>query len=225
MGGLVLWSRHPVRYHIGMAQGRIRRLATQFFAWAWIPVVAFVLVVAVAMGCAVWSPLGSKSTTLWPIPETLPSYAGQRSAAVKTNGFGISIYYIETDPGSGAFGVSRPRPPRLAVGRAGFPLRCMRWTIPYQLGSHEPTSWEHGVSTEHASGPFMTKRRIPLMPEPVGMTLNVLIVSASIVLVCRPWRGAVVARRRRKNLCIMCAYPVGDLAICPECGKPTGRDA
>ena len=32
-------------------------------------------------------------------------------------------------------------------------------------------------------------------------------------------------RRRRLGLCEHCKYPVGDFAVCPECGKPTGRDA
>ncbi|MCH8271594.1 MAG: zinc ribbon domain-containing protein [Planctomycetes bacterium] len=58
------------------------------------------------------------------------------------------------------------------------------------------------------------------MPEPVGMVLNVLVVSAAIVLVRVAWLGAVVFRRRRKGLCVKCGYPIEASAPrCPECGS------
>ena len=81
------------------------------------------------------------------------------------------------------------------------------------------------TSTLAATTSNYVPRRIPLMPEPVGMVLNLLIYSATIVLVRFAWRRAAVARRRRKNLCIVCAYPLDDFAVCPECGQPTGREA
>ena len=70
-----------------------------------------------------------------------------------------------------------------------------------------------------------SSRRIPLMPEPVGMVLNVLIVSAALALPRATFLALVPYRRKRKGLCVNCAYPLGDFAICPECGNPTGREA
>ena len=32
-------------------------------------------------------------------------------------------------------------------------------------------------------------------------------------------------RRRQRGLCEWCEYPIGDFAICPECGQSTGREA
>ena len=60
----------------------------------------------------------------------------------------------------------------------------------------------------------------------VGLVLNVLIYSAAIVLGRLAWRRAVVFRRRRKDLCVNCGYPIEPaVATCPECGNLTGGDA
>ena len=58
-----------------------------------------------------------------------------------------------------------------------------------------------------------------------GLVLNILIVSFAIVRVRMGLRRGVVYRRKCKSLCVHCAYPVGDFPVCPECGKPTEREA
>ena len=68
-------------------------------------------------------------------------------------------------------------------------------------------------------------RRLPLRPTWPGFLYSTLMYGAfAWVLLFMP--GVMRKRlRARRGLCVECAYPLGDFPVCPECGKPTGRDA
>ena len=208
--------------------------------WVWVPFTAFVLVVAVAIACAVWSPFNQevvsygwwfRSNPYWLREIDHPSAYGSSQA-----GFGITFYNVWVDHPDDLLSWPDPYAYRVVVLRAGFPFRCLRWMDNLRGGSGQPSLWVRGIETKRAitvTGlprriPLTVvtglPRRIPLTVEPLGMFLNILIASAAIVLARVGVRGAVVHRRRRKSLCVNCAYPVGDFAICPECGQPTGRE-
>ena len=222
-----------------MARRRLRRLVTRGIRWACVPIIAFVLVVAVAMGCAVWSPVQDDGEAYGPtwemfepepspgrqLPRALRQYGGSDMYGMRQGGFGFSIYIIAPEGFPEYFHIEHRKQFAVLVGRAGLPFRCLRWTFDLREGPVEPPLWVRGIETHQANGPPVNARRIPLMPEPIGMFLNILIVSTAIVLVRAGVRRAVVHRRRRENLCVNCAYPVGDFAVCPECGKPTESEA
>ena len=67
---------------------------------------------------------------------------------------------------------------------------------------------------------------LPTRPVPTGFALNTLFYALPISLL---WLAPGQFRRwhrRRKGLCIHCAYPVADPAKpCPECGKPVSSPA
>ena len=195
--------------------------------WVWVPIVAFVLVVAVAMACAVWSPIadgfsdfGYQSFDGAEVPRSLRRYYGEYTSGLKRAGPGLSFFHISTQKpavdSSGAITNSID----FRVGRSGAPFKCLRWTVEDHGSIHHSATWARGIETKRTYSPIRFPRRIPLMPEPVGMVLNVLIVSAVIVLVRLAWQGAVVFRRRRKGLCVKCAYPIeASVPRCPECGS------
>ena len=195
--------------------------------WAWVPIVAFVLVVAVAMGCAVWSPVhlrgvwsGHDESQEMSVPSTLRRYDTEYSAGLGSTGFGVSFYHISTDFMPGDVKPFRAPSYSFSVCRTGFPFRCLRWVHGLRVPPSESSPWARGIETKRKTSGMKIIRRIPLMPEPVGMVLNVLIVSAAIVLPRMAWRSVVVFRRRTKGLCVKCAYPIEPSAPrCPECGS------
>ncbi|MCH8271593.1 MAG: hypothetical protein IH985_10340 [Planctomycetes bacterium] len=159
------------------------------------------------------------------LPRALRQYGGPDMYGTLMTGFGFSYYIILPDGLPMDFDRNSPRSFPVSVGRAGIPFRCLRWTLHIRDDFGIAPLWVRGIDVTKAIPSSPVLRIIPLMPEPVGMVLNVLIVSAAIVLPRMAWRGAVVFRRRRKGLCVKCGYPVSDFAVCPECGKLTGREA
>ena len=196
--------------------------------WVWVPIVAFVLVVAVAMVCAVWSPVHYRGT--WSrhdepkdvsVPLALRRYDTEYSFGVGSTGFGVTFFYISTEFLRGdVMPYTAPPSYSFSFVRAGFPFRCLRWVHGLRVPPSESSPWARGIETKRKTSGMKIIRRIPLMPEPVGMVLNVLIVSAAIVLPRMAWRSVVVFRRRTKGLCVKCAYPIEPSAPrCPECGS------
>jgi hypothetical protein len=199
------------------------------WGWVWVPVVSFVLVVAVAMACAVWSP-ERVDNTFNPvgtfaqngITRSLRGHNDNYQLGKETTGFGMSIVPILAHEEFPEAGKMFRRVRLVAVGRSGFPFLCMRWTNEDVLRAGELLTMRGGFETPWSVGPNWSRlrRRIPLVPEPVGMALNVLIYSATIVMVRSAWRRAVVFRRRRRGLCVGCAYPIEpSVGACPECGE------
>jgi hypothetical protein len=62
-------------------------------------------------------------------------------------------------------------------------------------------------------------RRIPLVPLP-GLVVDAMFWGAALWLFLGAPGALRRPRRRRRGLCERCAYPIADLANCPECGTP-----
>jgi hypothetical protein len=97
----------------------------------------------------------------------------------------------------------------------GWPLPAMQYdSIP------SASAWVRGIpilgSSTIAGG--LMPRRLPLRPLPIPFLLD----TAAFALA--GWAAIFAAAklratsRRRRGLCIQCAYPVAGLATCPECG-------
>ena len=111
----------------------------------------------------------------------------------------------------------------------GWPRLALRW---YQL--RQPTKVLHGgielggdrrysyrVGSSHTFSrrAYMGDRTLPLIPILSGFAVNTLFYAAVLcLLIC----GPVVLRRMirmKRGRCVKCAYPMGESAVCSECGK------
>lgn len=113
--------------------------------------------------------------------------------------------------------------------RAGWPFLAMAWwdyrspeaAVPAPTGIEE--AWQQGVDIGLASipgpaGRFGVARKIPIRPLWGGFLLNSMVYAFVAVIGVRGAAALRRARRRKRGLCERCAYPVSDLAACPECG-------
>jgi hypothetical protein len=116
--------------------------------------------------------------------------------------------------------------------RSGWPFFALQRTdtFDYSFSSNTapglpaPTlSLERGVGLpEWARTPAC--HALPLRPLWTGFIANVILYSAAFAAVffgppeALRWRAQA---RHRRGECTRCRYPVGDLAICPECGRPS----
>ena len=101
---------------------------------------------------------------------------------------------------------------RHRVTEAGWPFRCLE-------GSQS-------TAREHFSGPGLLwigirgSPSMPYHPRWTAFVCNALLYAALL------WPLFLVAprtirrhRRARRGLCLACGYPVGESAVCSECGK------
>ena len=174
--------------------------------------------VAVAWGCALWSPMipssphgGEKFPKLgpgasWPtsVPGDwpLPSYGSwDYGWFMSTGGFGG---YIPKDP------EGRPREYGLSIFRYGVPFRALEFAA---LMSTDL------ISSSRSFG------FIPPRPIWVGSALNTVFYAALVWLL---FAGVSTLRRFlrvRRGLCPKCAYPMGESAVCTECGEALAKHA
>ncbi len=187
--------------------------------------------VGVAWGCLLWSPMipssphgGEKFPKLgpgasWPtsVPGDwpLPSYGSwDYGWFMSTGGFGG---YIPKDP------EGRPREYGLSIFRYGVPFRALEFAA---LVSTDRISSSRSFALEFAalmSTDIISSSRsfgfIPLRPIWVGSALNTVFYAALVWLL---FAGVSTLRRFlrvRRGLCPKCAYPMGESAVCTECGK------
>jgi hypothetical protein len=126
---------------------------------------------------------------------------------------------------------------RVAVDYAGIPilgLKCenerdpiiivddINWTA---LPGNPNANISGGIQLGSFSkiiGMGPTWRALPLIPIWPGFAINTIFYAAILwLLFAAP--GLIRRRRRiKRGLCPACAYPVGDSAVCTECGKPVG---
>ncbi len=159
--------------------------------------------VAVAWGCAAWSPVGC---------ETLTDVR-------RCEGFGIQLTRISDD-----------KWPELHLifanwrTAAGFPILCLDGGL-----------W--GSKTPGGQRPYTHARELPVVIEPLaqarinyeailplhaiwpGFAVNTLFYAGILwLLIPGPFALRRLIRRRR-GLCPKCAYPMGESAVCSECGN------
>lgn len=125
------------------------------------------------------------------------------------------------------------RPQRTIIHiSVGWPWRSMTWwdyrspqvtTIGVQP-SRIVTAWNEGVDLGLGSvfgpgGRFGVARKVPIRPLWAGMVLNSFVFACAAFAGVRGVAALRRARRRKLGLCEACAYPVAELAACPECGR------
>ena len=105
----------------------------------------------------------------------------------------------------------------------GWPVRTLLSSevfISERLQPRNRRSTVHGAIDLHdVQGPRKFARRLPLKPIWPGFTINTVFYAGILwVLFAAPF--ALRSRIRiRRGLCPACAYPVGDSAVCTECGE------
>ncbi|MCA9306220.1 MAG: hypothetical protein R3B46_09150 [Phycisphaerales bacterium] len=103
----------------------------------------------------------------------------------------------------------------------GLPARSMRtWSLYLRSKRDQPQERFGYLSVEPLKkvGLFRDWSVLPLLPIPLGFTINTLFYAT---ILFTSLFGFTVARRysrARKGLCRACAYDLADLNICPECG-------
>ena len=110
-------------------------------------------------------------------------------------------------------------------GRAGWPMRSLAWFILdvswARTGGSEPEKVIGRIILPPVRRLTSYPLPLPARPAPLGFTVNTLFYAA---LAWLPFAGIPALRRRsrrRRGLCIHCAYPTGTAPVCSECGKPT----
>ncbi len=167
--------------------------------------------VAVAWGCSVFSPLWSEvghdctygGVLVVPL-ENLPAPSGQDPS----------------DLGGSAFEVVE-----WTLFRAGLPVRSLTGHISERTLA--ATTGPTGRQLATYSGLWSLPRRIgpglphvPLIPVWPGFAVNTIFYAALLwLLICSPFVLRRLVRVKR-GLCLKCGYPIGDSAVCTECGKP-----
>jgi hypothetical protein len=109
--------------------------------------------------------------------------------------------------------VGRSQPPG-----PGFTLRT---------GGHPPRSnwWVWGIPVQLSTSEKSMLNNLPIRPLWPGFVVNTLFYAASLwLLICGPFALRRFVRMRR-GLCPKCAYPMGEAAVCTECGKPLPKRA
>ena len=119
-----------------------------------------------------------------------------------------------------------PIPEQLSVDGRGWPMIAL-WSkhsrSPRQYPGSLPTAEGHlGITLPPFTQSFMQNPRVlPIRPAWFGFATNTLFYAAILWLLSL---GPLFAFRRfirtRRGLCLKCGYPMGESAVCTECGKP-----
>ena len=176
--------------------------------------------VGVAWGCAAWSPFQrQRSMTSHEISMRLVS---AEHAANNTNLAGLWTGFCFEGWGIDCYCIYGPRPPQpyvLAVWRAGVPLRTLygKW-IRHSSGLNKSGIIGPPEISNPAVRSMVPTRQIPYKPLLAGFTINTLFYAALLWL---PIPGPFALRRFlrvRRGRCPKCKYPMGESAVCSECG-------
>lgn len=112
---------------------------------------------------------------------------------------------------------------------SGWPWKCLRATA-HRSGAAEP-EWHGGVSVGNQRGAaarpaalsLKVPRVLPFIPLPLPFCANVAAFAACACALLLGCRAARRASRTRRGRCVKCAYEVGSLTRCPECGTDHRR--
>ncbi len=113
---------------------------------------------------------------------------------------------------------------RIDEAEFGLPLRSFRWTSvsgrTYYPGSLDGRTYNHRSPTITMSGHVL-----PLLPMWPGFAVNTAFYAVVLWLLIP---GPFVLRRFiriRRGLCPKCTYPMGESAVCTECGRELPKRA
>ncbi len=206
--------------------------------------------VAVAWGCAAWSTAVDRSHPpvteefsqlltriptdeageMW-VPHDEVGWEARRRT--QYSGLGVRREYNWARRRTVRGEVSRDRRDDMAVWRfrAGFPMLSLHGDSANVQGIKW---WRRGVwfkeKRSRVSGQRAFPYAIPFYPIWPGFAVDTLFYAVVVALLCLVVRtGYVVVfrylTRSRRGLCPKCAYPMGESAVCSECGKtlPTSR--
>ena len=179
--------------------------------------------VAVAWGCALWSPRPSWGTLLEPsiAAEVLTKnfrFDGRVEdfSVTRAERLGFSLFYARrtNDEVEDLRFVIHP----------GWPLRCLageaRWTM--LSGIVSETEYVGAVGAPSAIGPFPIDdapyRAFVLRPIWPGFAINTVFYATLLWLLMYGLSALRRFVRVRRGLCPKCAYPMGESAVCTECG-------
>ncbi len=104
---------------------------------------------------------------------------------------------------------------------AGWPMRGLASLHQEVVGQNAGTSW--GLRFGAAQGFLGLPRVLPLRPIPVGFAVNTIFYAAVFwLLIPGPFALRRFIRVKRGR-CVKCGYPMGESAVCTECGKALPR--
>ena len=194
-------------------------------------VVGAALNVAVAWSIAWNTPSGNLAGSYipkprWPIPQYAWAATGQPVAGWCVSRPGLTA---ETDLGiQGSASLLSPTVGTqfiMAADSFGWPLPSLRRvatsavSVRGEQRSMQNEGWLCAWLPRAAGKPVF----LPTHPLSIGFAANSLVYCVMAMFAPCLWHGSGQLRRwhrRRKGLCIYCAYPVGDPAKpCPECGQ------
>src|SRR5678816_2967482 len=115
-----------------------------------------------------------------------------------------------------------------SISRVGLPAKSMQWALYEYVGdtrgmgflypAQSISNFESGFDVAYVHSDA-TPRRLPLRPIWPGFAINTIFYAAVLWLLFAAF-GQIRRRRRiKRGLCPACAYPVGESAVCTECGK------
>jgi hypothetical protein len=199
--------------------------------------------VAVAWGCALWSPAAADvhffgddhPATDW-VARHVPagwrvSNGNDRLIVLQTTLRGIGLQGL-------VLGLRRENssdmvwPPErtLDVRRCGWPAFAFEGDLTTDTIAQVPNQeldavWNGCVPAPaflhpraNPAGSSRAPRALPLRPISLGLALNTLFYTAACWTLLRGPSTLRRQRRQRHGLCLKCGYPVRGLVNCPECG-------
>ncbi len=162
--------------------------------------------VAVAWGCARWP---RYANWISPDEDVVPLFDADIDMLWERRGLGVEIrVFVGTD--------SNQRHVYGTHVLSGLPARSM-----------SGETWDAGQRPKWSNrrAMFVGRAFIPLRPIWPGFAVNTLFYATLLWLVIP---GPFVLRRflrMRRGLCQKCAYPMGESAVCTECGKSLSKHA
>lgn len=191
--------------------------------------------VLIAWACALWSvrltpsamrTSGTEFNSTWPneVPEDWKNY--RRPGCDRTNAIGLThticngVVDYESNPLRTLTCIRKD---------AGLPFRCLSITIYFEgMGPpNEPVTLRTrllmGIPAKWSKAPpgVILIRRLPVWPDPLPFATNSIFYAVIASVSFASLAALKIRRRRRLGLCVNCAYNLGTLPRCPECGTET----